>query len=243
MKLYSDDFGYNPRADKEILKLVRRDRLFGLSVIATMVSQDRLRQLVSTLVKKKEVKIGLHINLIEGKPSSHFLNIKSLVDREGKFFPLPVFLVKLFLGKVDRLDIKSEIQSQLNLLKKRNLQVDMLDSHQHTHAFSPIAEIVEEIADEESVAQIRNFNSIKIHSLRGRLTLMLVKFIAFLSYLVAYKKIGFPVSWRSAQKLDWTVMSRESDSFAVEEVVRRGLAFIIHPFLPFDKNKSYQKYI
>lgn len=250
MKLYSDDFGYNRQVDKGIIKLIRRNKLFGASVLSTMVTTLSLRWLTYTLNRKKNFILGLHINLIEGKPAQHFLKIRGLVDREGKFFPLLFFVLRLFLGKINQSQIKAEIESQLAILTKRGLKVRMLDSHQHTHALSPVAEIVVTIAEKQNIPYIRSFSSIKNYTFKARLTYLFIKSAAFLSYFITYKKFGLPATWKSKQDFDWTVMSWESNTFDIDSVnknlpaVRQGrAAFVIHPYLPYDSNKSYRSFI
>ena len=135
-----------------------------------MVISPSLRWLSYTLNRKKDFILGLHINLIEGIPASHFLNIRSLVDRDGKFFPLIFFVINLFLGRISKAQIKSEIEAQLTKLLNRGFNVRMFDSHQHTHALSPVSEITVDLARKYNIPYIRSFNSIKNYSLKARLT-------------------------------------------------------------------------
>jgi len=243
MKLYSDDFGYNKQADAGIIKLIRRGRIFGASVLATMVSASSLRRLLYTLEQKNNFILGLHINLIEGYPTQHFLKISTLVDRDGRFFSLIFFLANLFLGRINKNQIKSEIEGQLSKLLKKGLIVKMLDSHQHTHAFSPVAEITVDIARKYNISYIRSFGSIKNYSFKAKLTYAVIRVLAFLSYLAVYRKFGLPATWRSKQEFDWTVMSWESNTFDIDSVNKNRSAFVIHPYLPYDTNRSYRSFI
>lgn len=243
IKLYSDDFGYSTKADKGIIRLIRRGKLFGVSILSTMVSASSVRQLKRTLQKKNNLLLGVHINLIEGKPILNYIKIKSLLNGEGEFFPLVLFILKLLFQKVDKAQIKSEIEGQLTLLKNQGLKVKALDSHQHTHALSPIAEIVVDAAYNYDIPYIRSFNSIKTYSLKARITYIILKLLAFVSYIVAYKKIGLPATWRLKQKFDWTVMSWEGKTLDVKNVKTNHSAFVIHPYLPYDTNRSYLPFI
>lgn len=243
MKLYSDDFGYNRQADKGIIKLIRRNKLFGASVVSTMVTSSSLRWLSYTLNQKQNFILGLHINLIEGKPTQHFLKIRSLVDREGKFFPLIFFVANLLLGRISKAQVKSEIEAQLTKLLNKGFRVKMLDSHQHTHTLSPVAEITVDIARKYNIPYLRSFNSITNYSLKAKLTYAFIKIVAFLSYFAAYKRFGMPATWRSKKEFNWTVMSWESNTFAIDSVEKNSSAFVIHPYLPFDTNKSYRSFI
>lgn len=243
MKLYSDDFGYNKQVDKGIIRLIKKDKLIGLSVLSTMVSPQSLIQLKRTVNGKNNFIVGLHINLIEGDPSQTFVKIMTLLNSSGKFYPLLFFLTKLLLGRIDKAQIKLEIEGQLAKLKQRGVNIRMLDSHQHTHAFSPVAEIVAEVAQEQKIPFVRSFASIKNYSFKAKFTYLLLKLSSFFSFLITYKKPGLPASWNSKQKYDWTVMSWEGNSFDIAKIVGNRSAFVIHPYLPYDTNKSYRAYI
>lgn len=243
IRLYSDDFGYSAKADRGIIRLIRRGKLFGVSILSTMVSSASIRQLKRTLQKKSNLILGVHINLIEGKPILNYIKIKSLLNGEGEFFPLVLFILKLLFKRVDKAQVKSEIESQLTLLKSQGLRVKALDSHQHTHALSPVAEIVVDASSKYGIPYIRSFNSIKTYSLKARITYALLKVLAFISYFATYKKIGLPATWRLKQKFDWTVMSWEGKALDVRSIKKNRSAFVIHPYLPYDSNKSYLRFI
>jgi len=243
MKLYSDDFGYNKHVDKGIMRLIRRNKLFGASVLSTMVSTKSLRWLAYSLNKKRNFILGLHINLIEDVPAEHFLRIRSLVDKDGKFFPLVVFVCKVLLGMISKSQIKAEIEAQLLKLINKGFKVKMFDSHQHTHSISPIAEITVDLARKYNIPYIRSFNYVKNYSPKARVTYLFIKIVAFISYFAAYKKIGMPATWKTKQDFNWTVMSWESNTFDIDEVQKKTSAFVIHPYLPFDTNRSYRSFI
>ena len=243
MRLYSDDFGYNRQVDKGIIRLIKRGKLIGVSVLSSMVNPLSLNRLKRIIAEKNNFILGLHINLIEGDPLQTYVKIMSLSNSNGKFFPLLIFLARLFFGRIDQAEIKLEIESQLAKLREKGFVVRMLDSHQHTHAFSPVAEIVAEVAHEQNIPLVRNFGSIKTHSLKAKITYAILKLFAFLSYLLAYKKFGLPASWGLKQKYDWTVMSWEGKTFSLAALDPKKAALIIHPYLPFDTNKSYLRFI
>ncbi len=243
MRLYSDDFGYDKQADKGIIRLIRKDKLLGVSVLSTMVSPISFKQLTSLLGQKKKLILGLHINLVEGLPTLPFKKVRSLVNKNGYFFPSVIFILKLLFGKIKKVHIQSEIESQLLKLKKLGLKVKMLDSHQHSHAFSPVAEVAVNIARKHNIRFIRNFDSVKTYSLKARIIYSVLKALAFLSYFAAYKKIGIPATWGLKQNFDWTVMSWEGNTFDVASVKSGRAVFVIHPYLPYDTNKSYRFFI
>lgn len=231
INLYVDDFGYNQQADRGILRLIKDGKLFGVSVLSTLANSSSLSELSSTLKKSRKVILGLHVNLLEQKRT------------QNRWLPYIYFIFKLFFGRIEKQKIRSAIKNQLAILLKFGMKVKFFDTHQHTHALSPIAEIVQEIALKEGIAYIRSYRSIKTYSLKAKVTHLILKMLALISFFMAYKKIGMPASWKINQEFDWTVMSWEDETVNISSIKNKKAAFIIHPYLPFDTNRSYLRYI
>src|SRR3989344_7935397 len=143
--IHSDDYGYKKYTDKKIVQLVKNDRIKRISVLLNMADKDSLKALKKVANKKLGIKIGLHLNLVEGRSMTGKQYISSLVNQKGTFFPLWKVVTLLSLGKIDKQHIAREVTRQITLLKKAGYKVSFINSHQHLHALSPVAEIVTEI--------------------------------------------------------------------------------------------------
>lgn len=137
----ADDFGIGANTTNGILQLAARGIVTGSVLLVNTLDAPnavrRWRQLGSTL------EIGWHPNLTLDAPLAPADQVASLVQPDGKFWPLPTFLKRWFLGLLDPRDIRLELQLQL----KRFTDLvghppTFVNCHQHVGLFSPIGEIL-----------------------------------------------------------------------------------------------------
>jgi len=237
--LHSDDFGYKSYSDKKIIRLLSLGRIKSVSVLINMCENRSLRALVRLVQDNPDIKVGLHLNLIEGRTIEQKAYIPTLVYGRNNLFPLRQFVARLLLKFINPDHIEREIKAQAAILKQAGLTVSFIDSHQHLHAISPIAEITQKIADEEKIKVVRSYKSIKTFTLTAKIKYLILKIAAYCSYVVYYGKIGLPVSWNTENSDSYSFMSWEAGNFDISGVKDKKLIFVTHPFLPFDTNKSY----
>ena len=81
--------------------------------------------------------IGCHIVLTDGAPILRPDQVPSLLDgSSGHFIPsLPVFLSRVFTGKIRTAEIEAEATAQIQHLQSGGVRVDHVDTHKHIHMF------------------------------------------------------------------------------------------------------------
>jgi predicted glycoside hydrolase/deacetylase ChbG (UPF0249 family) len=109
----------------------------------------------------------MHFNLLRGKPCSKKSEVKTLINTSGCFYNLPTFIMRLFFGFIDLDEIALEFKSQHKKLLELGVNVNLLNSEQHLHVFSPINKIMESEISETSIKKIRSIES-SLNSLDGR---------------------------------------------------------------------------
>ncbi len=241
MNFHSDDFGYNEANDIELLKLIESDKLQSVSILATMVKSSSLKEL-KNLHKTKKFRVGLHFNIIEGKSLSPPELIPSLVSHKGTFFPLYHLFFNILSGRAEPTDIATELERQLTYLKEYDLPVSLIDSHQHTHALSPVAEVVMKVAEKHEIHDIRPYQHIKTHSMTAAVKYTVLKSMASLSHLATYDRFSLPASWTSESMQEYSFMSWESSSFDIIKKGSKNIWYVVHPGLGYDTNKTYESY-
>ena len=237
--IHSDDYGYKMYSDKKIIRLLRLGKIRSVSVLINLTNKQRLKTLADLVRQKSHIRVGLHLNLVEGKSSEGRKYIPTLVDNRGYFYPLKKLLPKILAKTVDPFHLEREIKKQIKLVKEAGLKVSFIDSHQHLHALSPVAELVEKVSKEEKVPQIRLYGRIQTFTLIAKAKLQLLKALSYLSYYLQYHKSGLPSSWQKNSEESYAFMSWEGNGFDVSKVKDKSLVFVTHPYLPFDTNKSY----
>lgn len=241
--IHSDDFGYKTYSDKKIIQLLRRDRIKSVSVLINMCDKNSLKSLVNLIRNKPDIRCGLHLNLTEGKSLESKEYIPTIITGRNNLLSLPKVMFGIFSRFINPGHIEREIKAQARALKKSGLKVSFIDSHQHLHAISPIAEIVEKIAKAEDIKVIRSYKSIKTYTLIAKIKYLILKSAAYLSYLIYFGKWGLPVSWNGDYSHIYSFMSWEGSHFDIASIKDKRLIFVTHPFLPFDSNKSYTWYL
>ena len=237
--IHSDDFGYKSYSDKKIVQLLRKDRIKSVSVLINMCNSNSLKSLIRLVQSKPEIKIGLHLNLIEGKSIEGKEYVPTLVSGRGNLFPLKKFIVRLALRMISPSHIEREMRSQVKALKKTGLKISFIDSHQHLHAISPVSEIVDKISKEENIKIVRSYKTVRTYTLIAKLKYLFLKSAASFSYILLYGKLGLPVCWITKNEKSYSFMSWESNRFDANAVKDKSLVFVAHPYLPFDTNLSY----
>lgn len=219
---YADDFGYNSSIDNEIIRLYKMGKIKSFSILSDyllLASKNSIN-----FVKNK--KATIHINLIEGK----------------KYDILIIFVIKLFLGLVDLKAIKKDIQRQIDILKKFEIKIIQLNSHQHIHALYPISKIFISLAKKNKIPKIRSYQNLKAQTLRGKLCIILLKMTSYLSSIRYASKFSLPETWRFKSNNQY-YMSWEDKGFSMNKVEDKKTDIIIHPGSEFDKNSNFVKYL
>jgi len=153
----ADDFGLTVESTKTIFDLVQAKRIDHVSLL---VNAPETKRAIALIRRYRLPNIGLHFNLIEGGPLSEPGRIPSLVDEKGRFHPLPVFLLKLLLRRINMDEVKTELHAQLSVFRKNAIPCAFINSHQNTHYFPPVESIVFDAAKKYKIPFVRNRGSI-----------------------------------------------------------------------------------
>lgn len=157
-KIVADDYGMSKIINNAILDQAKAGSITNVSVFANLVSIGDLHMLKKVM---NQSNIIAHINLLRGKPILKPKIIPSLVDSNGVFFSLPVFLVKLLFKKISKKEIASESEAQILFFKQNNIHIEEINSEQHLHAFEPVRCIINEVAEKNGIKKVRSLISIR----------------------------------------------------------------------------------
>jgi len=101
------------------------------------------------------LEVGLHIDLVGGRPVSDPASVASLVRADGRFHRLPEFTARLLTGRIRSSEVAAEIRAQLARAEEWGIEPLAWDSHQHTHLMPPVARVVARLAREHGVRYLR----------------------------------------------------------------------------------------
>lgn len=141
---HADDYGITAEQARSILALCdTRDGngvLTSVSAFANSPAFEESATLATPYIERKSLKIGVHLNLVEGFPCSKATNVPLLVGERGAFCNDFTKLLMLSKGS-QRVALRSQIERECRAQIERFLAAFpaqrgtlRIDSHQHTHA-------------------------------------------------------------------------------------------------------------
>jgi len=232
---HADDVGYSTNSVIQTEVICRNKQLSSLSVLVNRPGFIK----ASFLIRKLKIPTLLHVNLVEGKPVSRLKDIPSLTMANGQFFPLPIFLIRLLTHRIKPEDVQTETTAQLRKLRQAGIQVIGLDSHRHTHMFSPIAEVFENVAEQEKLEKVRSYRFFRTLTIGGDLKRMFVAFLCLGTRLVYWAQCNLPPSWSKASTGEaFAVASWENLHSQNLRQSLTDITLVIHPGLTFDNQTN-----
>ena len=146
----ADDYGLCDSSSARIQQCIDKGALNKVSVFPNFDAVN-----LNQILKNKNVRISLHLNLVEGKCMADADEIGLIADKNGNFKHTFVGLFKLGLfhrGKLEA-ELYKEIKAQI-LFWKNVLPEDSpfcIDSHQHTHMIPCVFRALLRVLDDEKI--------------------------------------------------------------------------------------------
>lgn len=154
----ADDFGISSEVN-EAIKYCFSKKLIHFTSL--MVNMPYTKEAVEIARNNGFLdRIGLHLNLVEGKPLTQEITKTRYCDLNG-FFNGSIMNGKnrLFVSKQELKAIKIEIKAQIDKFLDYVNVIHRIDSHRHSHINYPILKIVLRI--------LRNFNDCQVRLCRN----------------------------------------------------------------------------
>lgn len=123
----ADDFGMTESINKAVIELCELDAISSTSVMVNMPYANQ----VEKLLVFKNISIGLHVNITEGRSVSQPFDVTTLVDEDGCFYPKQELMRRIKAGEIKYEHIKKEVWAQYYALNKIiGNRLSHFDSHQ-----------------------------------------------------------------------------------------------------------------
>lgn len=144
-----NDAGLHPAVRRALSILTEKGVVTSASVVATGMD-------VEEAVKLSGIDFGVHLDILRGRPVSHWQEVNSLVNENGAFHVDPVKLFRLYaIGKVDHGQVKAEWRAQIELLLNLGVNLTHVTSHKHVHSWPSLTHIVADLAKEYGIGWVR----------------------------------------------------------------------------------------
>lgn len=128
----ADDFGLTPGINRAVLKAFRDGVLTSTTL---MVNAPSFPEAVSIARANPRLGVGVHLNILRGRPVLPPGEVRSLVDASGSFLKSTTRLIRRWtLGRIDPREVCAEFGAQIRRAKDAGLSPTHLDSERHLHS-------------------------------------------------------------------------------------------------------------
>jgi chitin disaccharide deacetylase len=127
-----------------------------LSTTSLMVGGPAAADAVARAHRLPELRVGLHLNLIDGRPLLPEAEIPRLVCEKGEFDRnMARAGVRFFFFPSVRRQLACEIRAQFEAFRATGLALDHVNAHQHMHLHPYVARLIIEIGQDYGVKAVR----------------------------------------------------------------------------------------
>jgi predicted glycoside hydrolase/deacetylase ChbG (UPF0249 family) len=142
----ADDFGIGPATSRGILDLAVQGRISAAVLLANSpYAEQAVRDWQQT---GEPMELGWHPCLTLDRPVLPVKRVPSLVDAEGRFWPLSGFMLRLKAGRIRPTEIDAELRAQLHRFwDLAGFLPPVVNSHHHIQVLRPVGAILSNLFD------------------------------------------------------------------------------------------------
>ncbi len=140
----ADDYGIGPETSRGILELAQEGRV---TATVLLVNSPHAESAVDVWARAgRPVELGWHPNLTLDRPILPPEQVPSLVNGQGKFWPLGRFLRRVVSGRIRAGEVVAEFRAQYQRFRDLVGQPPgVINSHQHVALFPPVGRALHEV--------------------------------------------------------------------------------------------------
>ena len=156
----ADDFGLHRSINEGIEEACNNGIVRSVSFAS---NTDIFEESLSVLKRCREVSIGIHLNIIDGRPVSNGKDLGFLLDKKGNFLGNHKKVLLSVCANLKRISaIKVEFEEQIKRAQDGGLNISHLDSHCHIHLLPCLSNVVVDLVEKFKipfvrVSRVRNF--------------------------------------------------------------------------------------
>jgi len=154
----ADDFGLSRGINDGIILAHRQGILTSATLMANMPGFDHA---VGLAKENPKLGVGVHLNIVRGKPLSPPETIPSLLTPEGLFpADMPYLLKKIRKKGLRPEEIEREFRAQIEKTLAAGIRISHFDSEKHAHTIPLIFGLALKLATEYKIRRIRFINEV-----------------------------------------------------------------------------------
>jgi hopanoid biosynthesis associated protein HpnK len=149
----ADDFGADV-AVNEAVEMAHRDG--ALSAASLMVGAPATADAAARARGLPSLRVGLHMVLVDGRPTLPPERVPHLVGTDGRFRPnMAAAGAMMFFHPAARAELAAEIEAQYSAFAATGLGLDHVNAHKHFHLHPTIARLIVDIGARHGLQAVR----------------------------------------------------------------------------------------
>ncbi len=154
----ADDFGLSRGINDGIILAHKQGILTSATLMANMPGFDHA---VGLAKENPRLGVGVHLNIVRGKPLSAPETIPTLVTPQGLFpADMPYLLRKIRKKAVRPEDVEREFRAQVEKTLAAGIRISHFDSEKHAHTIPLIFGVALKLASEYKIRRVRFVNEV-----------------------------------------------------------------------------------
>jgi len=151
--VHADDLGLSNNVNQGILEAHLRGIVTSASIMAGGVAFEHAADICRLM---PTLDTGIHLTLVGERPVLDSATVPSLVGPDGKFHRnFTAFAWKYLTRGISLVEVRCELEAQIQKVMSRGLEVSHLDSHQHLHMLPQIFRVAVALAKKYRIPAIR----------------------------------------------------------------------------------------
>jgi predicted glycoside hydrolase/deacetylase ChbG (UPF0249 family) len=149
----ADDFGLTRGVNEGILKAHQEGILTSATLLVNMPGFDQAVELAGA---NPDLGVGVHLNILRGRPLSPADSVESLLSQENRFIPsVGNLLCRLMRKRLAYDEVEREFRAQVERVQNAGIIPSHIDSEKHIHMIRPLFRIVLKLAKEYKIDRVR----------------------------------------------------------------------------------------
>lgn len=230
----ADDYGMCDEVDRAIDAGIENGFITTTNV---MLNMETLSDASDLRTRYPDISVGIHWNVTTGKPVSEPETIPSLVDENGKFWPIAEFKRKYRCGEISPVDLEKELETQYIMFVKVCGEPDYWNTHENSSLDIKAYKVFEKVAVKHKIPATRTFQRVYYDKINLGVKQTLREFAVKHFFDLWFEKIRKTFKMPTARVVSFDKISKtEGDTLlkALKNDGRDLIEVVFHPAITED---------